>query len=332
MSVFSFIAWCLLVATRVEVVAGQCSQRSYDNPNVLHIILDQLRYDCIRFIQDRMPEYDNYKKIETPNMDRLFERSAVFENAYCVSPVCTPSRAVLKSGSVLQRAGAAANQLMHRKVYTLMKSFEERVESVVTYEHQLKKFGYQVEAYGKWHVPLIWNYDAQGNQAIDHDYYDFENDEFGLMPSQLFIDKYKAFAPYLIERDGQEVDFDLQYDEENKYTGYPYEPIYHQYGRDILKRNYTYTALQGRMASKALDRLIQSDQPFIITVNFLAPHKPWIVNDHHLSMYYPHRRSLHSPKSENEDLSNSAYGHRSNKSHKQLTRSKRLKAQAIYCK
>lgn len=36
--------------------------------------------------------------IQTPNMDRLAERGTVFENAYCPSPLCVPSRSAFMAG------------------------------------------------------------------------------------------------------------------------------------------------------------------------------------------------------------------------------------------
>ncbi|NMM54604.1 sulfatase-like hydrolase/transferase [Paenibacillus aquistagni] len=33
------------------------------------------------------------KKVQTPVLDKLAAEGTVFTNAYCASPVCTPSRA-----------------------------------------------------------------------------------------------------------------------------------------------------------------------------------------------------------------------------------------------
>ena len=139
-------------------------------PHVLFILLDQLRFDAIRCVQDRLPHYNENEttvKIETPNIDRLFygdesnpstqSRSSgtrkggtLFENAYCVSPVCVPSRTAIKSGTTLQRSGVSHNDLRDENVYGLMDFIREKVRNTQTFEQALARFhGYRVETYGK---------------------------------------------------------------------------------------------------------------------------------------------------------------------------------------
>lgn len=59
-------------------------------PNILWICTDQQRFDSLGC-------YGNVK-IDTPNIDKLAERGMLFENTYCQSPVCTPSRASFLTG------------------------------------------------------------------------------------------------------------------------------------------------------------------------------------------------------------------------------------------
>ncbi|MCI9590203.1 MAG: sulfatase-like hydrolase/transferase [Lachnospiraceae bacterium] len=59
-------------------------------PNILWICTDQQRFDSLGC-------YGN-AKIDTPNLDALAGRGMLFENTYCQSPVCTPSRASFLTG------------------------------------------------------------------------------------------------------------------------------------------------------------------------------------------------------------------------------------------
>lgn len=58
--------------------------------NLLFICSDQHGY--------RYAGFAGHPLVQTPNLDRLADRGTVFENAYCGSPVCVPSRACLMTG------------------------------------------------------------------------------------------------------------------------------------------------------------------------------------------------------------------------------------------
>ncbi len=61
-----------------------------NKPNILWICTDQQRYDTLGCYGNRY--------VRTPNLDRMAERGVLFEQAYCQSPVCTPSRASFLTG------------------------------------------------------------------------------------------------------------------------------------------------------------------------------------------------------------------------------------------
>jgi arylsulfatase len=61
-----------------------------DRPNILWICSDQQRFDSIGALGNR--------HIRTPNIDRLVAEGVAFTQAYCQSPVCTPSRASFLTG------------------------------------------------------------------------------------------------------------------------------------------------------------------------------------------------------------------------------------------
>ena len=47
--------------------------------------------------------------IQTPNIQRLANRGVLFENAYCNSPLCVPSRASFMTGKYVNRIGVWDN-------------------------------------------------------------------------------------------------------------------------------------------------------------------------------------------------------------------------------
>ena len=54
-------------------------------PNILLLLADQFRWDCLGFLRER--------GVKTPHLDRLASRSAGFTMAYTPLPVCAPARA-----------------------------------------------------------------------------------------------------------------------------------------------------------------------------------------------------------------------------------------------
>src|SRR5882762_2141238 len=65
-------------------LSGAAAAAPSARPNILFIMADQLRYDCLGANGNRL--------IRTPNLDRLAAQSANFSNAFVQAPVCVPSR------------------------------------------------------------------------------------------------------------------------------------------------------------------------------------------------------------------------------------------------
>ncbi|MBC8351093.1 MAG: sulfatase-like hydrolase/transferase [Planctomycetes bacterium] len=59
-------------------------------PNILWLCTDQQRFDTIGALGNDL--------VQTPNIDRLVDEGVAFTQAYCQSPVCTPSRASFLTG------------------------------------------------------------------------------------------------------------------------------------------------------------------------------------------------------------------------------------------
>jgi len=80
---------CCLVATCAFIAlfaaAAAHAQDGAKRPNLIAIVTDDQGFWSIG-------AYGN-KDAKTPNMDRLAAEGALFTNAFCATPVCSPSRA-----------------------------------------------------------------------------------------------------------------------------------------------------------------------------------------------------------------------------------------------
>ena len=72
-----------------------------DKPNIVLILVDQFRGDCVRVAGNPY--------IQTPYLDELAGYGCLFEQAYSPSPTCIPARACLVTGLEPSGAGFFTN-------------------------------------------------------------------------------------------------------------------------------------------------------------------------------------------------------------------------------
>ena len=77
-------------AVAAGTAAARPPQRARERPNILFLMADQHRGDCLGA--------DGNRAIHTPNLDRLAVEGARFSSAYSSTPSCTPARAALLTG------------------------------------------------------------------------------------------------------------------------------------------------------------------------------------------------------------------------------------------
>src|SRR5205809_1107570 len=79
----------LLAALPAAALAAP--QATPTRPNILLIISDQFRWDCVGAM--------GLNPITlTPNLDRMARRGVLFKNAFCNRPVCAPARGSIFTG------------------------------------------------------------------------------------------------------------------------------------------------------------------------------------------------------------------------------------------
>ncbi len=125
-------AW--IVAISACFAAGLFAAAEPARPNVVFILSDDHRHDLMGFMGNPY--------IKTPNLDRLAGEGAVFQNAFCASPLCTPSRASFWTGLHPEKTGAPCIVDEAAGFLELSRVFAE----------DLHDSGYTTAFIGKWHL------------------------------------------------------------------------------------------------------------------------------------------------------------------------------------
>ena len=100
-------------------------------PNILMIMADQLAPQVL-------PIFHAEGKAKVPHLSELAEQGVVFQNCYCNSPLCAPSRACFYTGQ----------KISNNKAYGNGAEFHA---SVPTFMHYLRTEGYRTVLSGKAH-------------------------------------------------------------------------------------------------------------------------------------------------------------------------------------
>lgn len=105
------------------------------SPNIIIIISDDHAYQTISAYGSQL--------MQTPNIDRIANEGARFDNAYVTNSICGPSRAVILTGKYSHKNGFKDNE---------NSTFDGSQDSFIK---QLTKNGYNTAWIGKWHLGSI---------------------------------------------------------------------------------------------------------------------------------------------------------------------------------
>lgn len=139
-------------------------EQGHKKTNILFILVDDLGYADLSCMGSRY--------YETPNIDALAAKGAVFTRGYAGSQVCSPARATIMTGQFTARhgitdwIGAKTGEAWREKkrMSKLLPPDYERAlpENAVTWPEVLKTAGYTTFFAGKWHLG------GEGNYPEDH--------------------------------------------------------------------------------------------------------------------------------------------------------------------
>jgi N-acetylglucosamine-6-sulfatase len=104
---------------------------SPQRPNVLVILTDDQRWDAMSCA--------GHPFLRTPHMDRLAREGVRFQNAFCTTSLCSPSRASLLSG-------------LYAHAHRVLNNFTDFPASLPSYPRRLKESGFETAYIGKWHM------------------------------------------------------------------------------------------------------------------------------------------------------------------------------------
>lgn len=214
-------------------------------PNILWYCTDQQRWDTIAALGNA--------HINTPNLDALCASGTAFSNAFCQSPICTPSRATMLTGRY-----PIAHQV-HRNGNRVFPAHEVLVTKL------LADAGYDCGLVGKLHLSAAgklekrpddgyrefhWSHHPTPDYPKEHAYDDWLRDEKGVDPIELF-DGLDGFCG----------------------AGVPAE--LHQ------------TTWCSEMAIRFIEQKRDDDRPWLLSANPFDPHPPFDPPRDYLDRYDP---------------------------------------------
>ena len=223
-----------------------------DKPNILLIVTDQMRADCMGIAGNPV--------IETPYLDTMAGKGFMFTNAYSATPSCIPARAALMTGM---------SQKTHGRV-----GYQDGVPW--KYEHymagELAKAGYHTQCVGKMHVHPSRSLLGYHNIALHDGYlHYYRSSGTTAQENQFICDDYMQ---WLRERKGINADTIDTGPECNSWVArtWIYEEQFHP---------------TNWVVDQSMDFLRRKDpsKPFFLTMSFVRPHSPLDPPEYYYNLY-----------------------------------------------
>lgn len=189
-------------------------------------------------------------ELYTPNLDRIAAEGMRFENFFCVSPVCSPARASLLTGTIPSahgvhdwiRSGNVDGEKFRKQGqenpygggYARETKPEAYLEGQVTYTDLLAENGYTCALAGKWHLG--------DSVRMQHGFSRW----------------------YSLGRGG---------------CCYYHADVTENGGIKVEHGRYVTELITDR-ALQWMDELAKEPNPFYLSVHYTAPHSPWAADEH----------------------------------------------------
>jgi len=215
---------------------------SQDKPNIIFLMTDQQRWDCIGTFNEH---------IHTPNLDKLATEGITFQDAVCQSPMCAPSRSSMMMGYYPSQLGVRTN-------YGGL--FEEDKLPSEPLPELMHRAGYQTAGFGKTH----WNHSEGVEEPSTRG---FEVRSIGLSRQSGHYEQGATMMgdshPEALEAYHQETkDFGSGEENVNGYTGLTSQ----------IPMNHHRDGWVAEQALQFLDVGVDPERPLFFYLSFLKPH------------------------------------------------------------
>jgi choline-sulfatase len=227
-------------------------------PNVLFISLDDLN--------DWVGCYGGHPDAKTPHIDALAKRGVLFFNAYCVSPICGPSRAAVLTGMRPETTG----------VYHNRGKYIDYVPNAVTFPEHFRANGYRALAAGKVNHDL---------GAPDPRLWDANGPDCGLLGTPFVGDELRTLHPgerQVVRRGKLNITLPANGGlsaidrPNNKWNSFDWAPL------DVNDDEFP----DGKIANWGARQLSQKhDKPLLLALGFYKPHQPFFAPKKYFDLY-----------------------------------------------
>src|SRR5210317_2071501 len=132
-----------LVIILILAISGNSLAQFKQKPNIILIFIDDMGW----------ADFSCFGNTDaaTPNADRIAAEGIAFESFYVNSPICSPSRVAISTGTFPQRWGITS-YLAHRKDNE-KRGMENWLDpKAPMLARRLQSMGYATGHFGKWHM------------------------------------------------------------------------------------------------------------------------------------------------------------------------------------
>jgi len=248
---------CVLTASAVTPRSLILAAGPSPRPNILFIMTDQHRWDCIGANGNPL--------IKTPHIDRLAADGANFTHFFVQAPVCVPSRISFFTGRY-------PHSHRNRVNYTPVDRRE------VLMQQRLRQAGYATASVGKlhFHPPNTLEARRTGFEIVElHD----------------AVPQLDRFSDYVAWRKGRDPQANIPYRALAKNIPKDQNPY-----RQAIDAKYSETTWVGQRTRHYIEQLASGERPFFLFSSFWKPHAPFEVPQPFDAMYNDVRIPLPKPE------------------------------------